>query len=379
MKYDFTNPPDRAGTGSLKWDRYPAEVLPMWVADMDFAAAPEIINAFHQRADHGIIGYTVPYEAANQVVVDYQKRVHGCEIDPEWLFWIPGMVQGLLLTAMAYAEPGESVMTATPIYPPFIHCAKYAGRDTIEVPLKQDGDNWLLDFDAMQAALRPDTRVFLFCNPHNPVGHVFTRDEVGQVIEFCERNDLVLCSDEIYCDLILDDVPHVPTLSFGERVHNRAFTMMSASKTYNIPGLACAYCIIPDPKLRVAFKKAARGIVTEINCFGYVGAIAAYSQGEAWRQELLEVLRRNREVLTRRAAEELQPLKLTPFQATYLAWLDARGLGLENPAGFFAEHGVALSSGADFGLPGFVRINIGCPTAQLAQALDRMATALKDR
>ena len=268
-------------------------------------------------------------------------------------------------------------MTATPIYPPFIHCAKYSGRDTIEVPLKHVGTDWRLDFDAMQAALRPETRVFLFCNPHNPVGHVFTRDEVEQMIAFCERNDLVLCSDEIHCDLILDDLPHVPMLSFGERVHKRAFTMMSASKTYNIPGLACAYCIIPDAKLRTAFKKAARGIVTEINCFGYAGAIAAYTQGEAWRQELLEVLRVNRDLLTQRVSDELSPLILKPFNATHLAWLDARALGLENPADFFAKAGVALSSGTDFGLPGFVRINIGCPTAQLEKALDRMAAALR--
>jgi len=379
MKYDFTTLPARSGTGSLKWDRYAADVLPMWVADMDFLSPPEIVEALKSRAAHGVMGYTVPFAEANQVVVDYQKRVHGCDIDPDWLFWIPGMVQGLYLTAMAYAEPGESVMTATPIYPPFIHCAKYAGRETIEVPLKRVGADWRLDFEAMQAALRPDTRVFLFCNPHNPVGHVFTRDEVEQVIAFCERNDLILCSDEIHCDLILDEVSHVPTLSFGERVHDRAFTMMSASKTYNIPGLACAYCIIPDPKLRLAFKKAARGIVTEINCFGYAGAMVAYQQGEAWRQELLDVLRQNRSLLTRRVTEELAPMEMTPFQATYLAWLDARALEVENPAKFFEEGGVALSSGADFGLPGFVRINIGCPTHQLDLALDRMAAALAQR
>ena len=379
MSYDFDTVINRHGTGSLKWDRFDPEVLPLWVADMDFVSAPEILEDLHRRVDHGVYGYTVPYDAVNQVVVDYQKRVHGVDIDPEWLVWLPGMVQGLYLTAMAYAHKGESLMTCTPIYPPFRGCAGYGDREVIEVPLVWENSRWTFDFEAMERAVRKDTRVFMLCNPHNPVGRVFDEEELRAVVAFCARHDLILCSDEIHCDLILDDVSHISTLSLGGNVAEHTMTMMSVSKTYNLPGLACAYAIIPNTKHRNAFKHAARGIITEINTFGYIGTIAAYTKGEAWRKELVAYLKANRDYLYSYVEEHLAPLTLKPMEATYLGWIDTSELDVKNAPAFFREAGVGLSPGSDFGDSDYVRINIGCPRATLEEGLSRMKKALANR
>jgi cystathionine beta-lyase len=376
--YDFDTPVIRRGTGSMKWERYAGrDVLPMWVADMDFRSAPEIIAELKDRADDGVFGYTIPYEEVIREVLAYLARGHGIQASAADLVFTPGVVPALTLICQAYAGPGEGVMTATPVYPPFLTCVEAAGRALQAVPLRTDGrDRWTLDFDAMESAVMDSTRLFIFCNPHNPVGRVYTRTEIDGLISFCERHDLVLCVDDIHCDLILDDVRHVSVSSLGDSVAERCVTLNAPSKTYNLPGLACAYAVISNPTLRARFQRAADKIITEINAFGYTGCAAAYRHGEPWRRALIDYLRGNRDLVYSYLGERVPEIRLRPMEATYLAWLDVRALSLDSPGRFFAEHGVGLSDGAAFAAPGYVRLNFGCPRSQLAEGLKRIESAV---
>jgi cystathionine beta-lyase len=378
MSFDFDTAVDRTGTGSLKWDKYAGrDVVPLWVADMDFQSPPAVIEALRARVEHGIFGYTVPHEEVVQETLAYLLRVHGMTARPEWLVWLPGLVPALNVACRAFGEPGNEVLTCTPVYPPFLSAPGFSDRQRVTVPLALDGSRWSMDWEGLERAVTPDTRLFILCHPHNPVGRVWTRDELEHLVDFCDEHELVLCSDEIHCDLILDDVPHIPALSLGEAALRRTITLLSPSKTYNLPGLACAYALIPDDGLRTAFKRSARGIITEVNTFGYAGCAAAYRHGEPWRQELLAYLRDNRALVYSFIREQIPAIKLQPMQATYLAWLDVRELDLDHPVNFFEEAGVGLSNGIDFGAPGFLRLNFGCPRARLLEGLERMARALR--
>jgi cystathionine beta-lyase len=351
--------------------------MPLWVADMDFNTAPEIINALQKRLDHGIFGYTIPHEAPVDAVLNYLKRQHSYSAQADWLNFLPGLVPAINLCCHAFTEPGDSVMTATPVYPPFLSAPDYANRELIKVPLCLNAnDQWTLDIEAMDAAVRPNTKVLILCSPHNPVGRVFTAEELKAVTDFCERHDLILISDEIHCDLVFDEqAKHIVTATVSEQVAQRTVTLMAPSKTYNLPGLACAYSVIENPKLRNQFQQTIRGIITEVNCFGYAGITAAYNEGEAWRQALLTYLRSNYNLLTGFMEAEFPDITFRPMEATYLAWLDVSQLGLEDPVGFFEEAGVGLSDGTPFDGPQHLRLNFGCPRKHLLDALMRMRAA----
>jgi len=377
--YDFETCPDRQGWGSLKWDRYSGkDILPMWVADMDFQSAPEILAGLGERLQHGVFGYTVPYSSVTEATLTYLERAHHYRANAEWITWLPGLVPALNLCCHAFTETDQSVLTLTPVYPPFRTAPSNAGRKLIEVPLfHTDADRWEIDFDALEAAVQPHTRLFFLCSPHNPVGKVFSRDELIRIATFCERHDLILVSDEIHCDLIFDPgARHCLTATLSPEVAARTVTLLSPSKTYNLPGLACAYAVMEDPGLRQRFERTIRGIITEVNCFGYAGCEAAYRRGEPWRAALLKVLHRNYELVYETIRERLPGIHLTPMEASYLAWLDIRELELKEPAAFFERAGVGLSDGAPFGDPHFLRLNFGCPTARLEEGLNRMAAAL---
>ena len=286
------------------------------------------------------------------------------------------MVPALNMACRAFAEPGEAVLTSTPVYPPFLSCAPQQDRQLQAVPLVEEGDNWTFDFDRMRATVTGRTRMFILCSPHNPVSRVWRRDELNQLAAFCEEHNLVLCSDEIHCDLVLDEVPHVATASLGVPGRENLITMMSPSKTYNIAGLNCAYAIIPGTRCRARFRKAVRGIFTEINAFGYVGCSAAYRFGEPWRADLIQYLRANRDYLLAYVQERIPEIRCGSIQATYLAWFDIRDLGLDDPISYFIRHGLALSDGQDFGQSGFVRLNFGCPLETLGEGLRRLEAAV---
>lgn len=371
--YDFATPVERRGSGSLKWQKYEdRDILPLWVADMDFPSPPEVVAALESMARRGVFGYTVPYPSVRESVVEYLARAHGVEIDPAWIVWLPGLVPALNLACHAFSESGDAVMTATPVYPPFLTAPVNARRGLQAVPLIREQNCWTFDQAGMEEAVTAETRIFILCNPHNPVGRVFSRAELEWLADFCERHDLILISDEIHCDLILDDQSHVCGLALGEGWRERIISLFAPSKTYNLPGLACAFGVIPSRTLRARFERATRGIFTEVNIFGYAGCEAAYRQGEPWRQALLKQLRQNRQTVYEFFARNFPQLPLYPMEATYLAWFDARPLGIENPTAGFEAVGVGLSDGTAFGAPGWLRLNFGCPPTTLKEALARM-------
>ncbi len=380
--YNFDTYPDRRGHGSLKWDKYQdRDILPLWVADMDFTSAPEILAAINERLNHGVFGYTIPYKEPIQAILKYLKQRHSYETRASKLDFLPGLVPAINMCCHAFTQAGDSVMTATPVYPPFLTAPDYSKRELITVPLcLNHADQWTFDFDAMEAAIKPNTQMFILCNPHNPVGRVYTREELLRLGDFCEKHDLILISDEIHCDLIFDkSVEHIATATLSKSIAERTITLMAPSKTYNLPGLAFAFSVIENDKLRLQFRKAIRGIITEVNCFGYAAATAAYSHGEPWRQELLNYLRNNYELIRQFIPESIPEIIFRPMESTYLAWFDVSRLELENPVQFFESHKIGLSDGAPFGSPQHVRLNFGCPRDQLLGALETMAKAVQNR
>ena len=377
--YNFDTCPERTGYGSLKWDKYKGrDILPLWVADMDFVTAPEILDALQQRLDHGVFGYTIPHEAPIEAVINYLDRQHGYSARAAWLNFLPGLVPAINLCCHAFTGPGDSVMTATPVYPPFISAPDYAERELIKVPLCLDSeDRWTLDIGAMEAAIQPHTKIFVLCSPHNPVGRVFSKEELTALADFCERHDLILISDEIHCDLVFDaEAKHTLTATLSEQIADRTVTLMAPSKTYNLPGLACAFSIIENTKLRAQFQKTIRGIITEVNCFGYAGITAAYDHGEPWRQALLTYLRNNYNLIYDFIRREIPEITFRPMESTYLAWLDVSKLGIKDPVGHFEKHGVGLTDGTPFDGYQHLRLNFGCPHSRLEEGLEKIKAAL---
>ena len=377
--YKFDICPERTGYGSLKWDKYKGrDILPLWVADMDFVTAPEILEALQQRLDHGVFGYTIPHEAPIEAVINYLNREHDYSAKASWLNFLPGLVPAINLCCHAFTEPGDSLMTATPVYPPFISAPDYAERELIKVPLCLDSqDRWTLDIDAMEAAIQTHTKIFVLCSPHNPVGRVFSKEELTTLGDFCERHDLILISDEIHCDLVFDaEAKHTLTATLNEQIADRTVTLMAPSKTYNLPGLACAYSIIENSNLRAQFQKTIRGIITEVNCFGYAGITAAYDHGEPWRQALLTYLRNNYNFIYDFIHKEIPEITFRPMESTYLAWLDVSKLGIKDPVRHFEKHGVGLSDGTPFDGHQHLRLNFGCPHSRLGEGLEKIKAAL---
>jgi cystathionine beta-lyase len=391
MTYDFDTLIDRRGTDSQKWQKYAGrDILPLWVADMDFRSPPEVIAALHARVEHGVFGYARPTRSTIDGIVEALHARYCWSIEPSWLVWLPGLVVGLNITARAFAQPGEAVLCNTPVYPPFLTAPTQQGREVIAVPLTlrpADGlaaaaCRWEIDWDALERAVTPRSRLFFLCNPHNPVAQVFRRKELARLAEFCLRHNLLLCSDEIHCDLILDELPHVPTATLGAEIARRTITLMAPSKTFNLPGLGTSLAIIPDAAVRAQFVRATTGMVAEVNCLGYTACAAAYRHGEPWRRALLAYLRGNRACLLACAAHELPGLRIeAPIEATYLAWCNIEALGLKDPVAHFEKHGVGLSDGRHFGAQPntHLRLNFGCPRVTLVEALARMKQALASR
>jgi cystathionine beta-lyase len=382
MTFDFDTPIVRAGTDSQKWQKYAGrDVLPMWVADMDFKSSPAIIAALHERVSHGIFGYARPVQSTTDAVVNYCERRYGWKIDPAWLVWLPGLVVALNVTAQAFAEPGDEVLTLTPVYPPFMTAPKNSARVSTKVPFVLNaGTGWEIDWAALERAVTPRTKIFYLCNPHNPLARVWRRDELERLAEFCLRHQLLLCSDEIHCDLILDPtLPHIPSALVSPEIAARSLTLLAPSKTYNVPGMGTSLAIIPDPTLRSQFVRATSGIVAEVTGLGFVACEAAFRDSEPWRLALLDYLRGNRDFLVDFVARELPGVKIeAPIEATYLGWLNVKARGLADPIAHFEKFGVGLSDGAYFGDPrgDHVRINFGCTRATLTEALRRMKAAL---
>ena len=374
--FDFARVIDRRGGDSLKWNKYAGrDVLPLWVADMDFAAPPAIVAAIEKRVAQGCFGYAVPSPALYDAVLGHLWRAYGWRVEADWLVWLPGLVCGLNIACRSI---DGDVLTATPVYPPFLSAPRLSGRRLASAALCQRDGRWGWDFAALEAALTPSSRLLLLCHPHNPVGRAWERAELEAIAAFCQRHDLLVCSDEIHCGLILDEHrQHLPLAMLDTNLAKRSITLMAPSKTYNIPGLGTAFAVIPDAALRRRFVAAARGIVPDVNVLGLAATEAAYRDCEDWRRALLQALRSNRDRVEA-ALAGVPGLAVSHTEATYLAWIDARGLGVDDPAAFFEAAGVGLSSGVDFGLPGWVRLNFGCPQTTLDTALERMRLACRE-
>lgn len=372
----FAACPDRRGTGSEKWDRYAgSDVLPVWVADMDFRSPPEVLDALGQRVAHGVFGYTHEPPGFAAALAGHLESLHGWTIDPEWVVGTPGVVTGLALTARLLADADDEILSFTPVYPPFLFLPGMAGRRLVRVPLAAAATAWQIDWDALDAAVSPRSKIFWLCHPHNPTGTVFLRDELLRLAEFAERHRLTVVSDEIWSDLVLDeDRGHVPFASLDHPAARRAVTLTAPSKTWNLAGLGCAAAILPDAVLRRRWRPAGGGLVPMVNPLGYAAAEAAWRQGDGWRRRLLVVLRHHRDLVLD-AVARIPGLACIPPAATYLLWIDCRGTGVADPQAACERAGLGPSDGREFGLPGFIRINTACPTARLAEALRRLEKA----
>lgn len=377
QELDFDTRVDRNGTASLKWDRYRArDIIPLWVADMDFRSPPAIMEALHERVAHGVFGYTHTPEGLVEAVRASLLADYGWEVRPEWMIWLPGLVSGLNVLCRAVGSRGDEVVALTPVYSPFLSAPKLAERALIKVPLLEEAGRWTIDLATLERALTPRTRLLLLCSPHNPVGRAWSTDELSELAGLARRHDLVVGSDEIHAGLVLDeDKAHVPLAVAAPDIAARTITLMAPSKTFNITGLGCSFAIISDSALRKAFCRAMSGIVPHVNALAYVAAQAAYEKGAGWRAALLHYLRGNRD-LVEREISTMPGLAVSHVEATYLAWIDARGLGVPGAALFFEEAGVGLSDGAEFEGSGFVRLNFGCSRSLLEEALERMRRAV---
>lgn len=379
--YGFDDLPDRRSTESVKWNYYDEDVLPMWVADMDFRSPEPVIRALHERVEHGVFGYPEEMPEFRRVLVERLLRLYQWKIEPEDIVFLPGVVTGFNLVSQALAQPGQAALIQTPVYPPFLSMPCSAGleRQEAELTLQADG-TYSIDMDGFRAAFTGKTGLFLLCNPHNPVGRVFRREELESMAEVCLSNGVPICSDEIHCDLVYSGHRHLPIASLDAEIARNTVTLMAPSKTFNIAGLECSVAIIQNPALREKVQKARRGVVGGVNIMGLVAGLTAYKEGQPWLSALLRYLEGNRDYLLKFVQEELPEIRMASPEGTYLAWLDCRDAGIPGkPYEFFLERGrVALNPGETFGRGGrgFVRLNFGCPRAMLRQSLERMRHAL---
>lgn len=375
--YRFNECPHRADTDSVKYDRYAgSDILPMWVADMDFPAAPEITEALSARLAHPLYGYTHVPDSLNALIVERMQRMYQWSIKPEWLVWVPGVVASVNIACRSLQSAKAGVLSPSVVYPYITEAVELSGHRLQQVPMILQNERWIMDMDWIATQDATDNKMLLLCNPHNPGGSIYTQDELSKLAGIAQAKDMIVVSDEVHCDLILEQgAGHIPIASLNESIEQRSITLMAASKTFNLAGLGCSFAIIPDQQLRKNFKQASLGIVSHINLFGYVGTQAAYERGEKWRQQLLEYLRGNRDYLMAEI-NRIRGLKLLPIEATYLAWIDVSGLGLDNPHRFFEQAGVGMSPGREFGDNGFMRLNFGCARATLEEAVSRIRKAV---
>jgi putative C-S lyase len=337
-----------------------------------------VLDAMRARLEHGVLGYTAYPEELREAIAARAARRHGWTIDPQWIVFLPGVVPGIHLAARHLARPDEHVLVPTPIYHHFKRALEIAPRAHTDVPLVLQDGRWVFDETALQRSIRSETRLLYLCNPQNPGGTIFTRAELERLAELALRHDLVICSDEIHSDILLDrGKPHVPIASLAPEISRRTVTLDSPNKAFNFPGAGCAWAVIEDARLRRAFTADHHATLHDASVFGYLGALAACREPacEAWLAAELEYLRANRDLVEREIAR-LPGLAMAHVEATYLAWIDCAGLGARDAHALFLGHGVALSPGAQFGDARYVRLNFGTQRSRLAAALERMASAV---
>ncbi len=376
---------DRRASGATKWNRYDADVLPLWVADLDFAVPEPVSVALRERLEHAVLGYGMRQAGLKARIAEWLHSHYGWEVSPEAIIPVTGVVPGFNLALRATCSPGAGVVVQTPLYPPMLRAPENWGLRRVEAPL-DDADE--VDLDRLRLALRDaghgsSDGAFILCNPHNPTGRVFGLAEVALMAEAAIAENVAIISDEIHCDLTYDGRRHVPVGCLSPEVAARTITLMSAGKTFNIAGLAVCWAVVTDPALRARFQRAIAGVADHPNILGLVATEAALAEGEPWRRELIGYLQANRDWLVDAVAARLPGVQMRPPEGTFLAWLDCRGSAAgEDPFRFFLDRArVATSPGPDFGPPGqgFVRLNFGCRSATLEEAVARMEGAQSSR
>ena len=382
MHYDFDQIINRRGTGSDKWDHYDEDVLPMWVADMDFVSPQPVVEALAHRVAHGVFGYPGENERLTSAIQDWLAVRFNWRVSLESLILIPGVVKGFNLASHALRGPnGGGLLVQTPVYYPFLRAPENAGmqRQEMQLTLCPDG-SYEIDFEAFEASITDDTRLFILCNPHNPVGRVFRQGELERMAQVCIRHGVTICSDEIHGDLVYSGQRHIPLASLDPEIAAHTITLMAPSKTFNLAGLECSFAVIENPDMRKKFLGAKQGLVGWVNLMGQTAALAAYREGREWLDQLLVYLEANLDYLYDYVNTQLTGVSMAKPEGTYLAWLDCRKAGIEgNPQAFFLERAkVALNDGPKFGQggEGFVRLNFGCPRSLLTDGLNRMKAAL---
>jgi cystathionine beta-lyase len=394
MDFNFDTLVERRRTDSNKWHRFGDDVLPFWVAEMDFKAPEQVTRALAERVAHGFFGYGYTWDEFYDVFRARLEARYGWRVPKEWLVPVPGVIPGFnvavraITGARGWGAGGSAavgLLVQLPAYPPILNCHEHHGlRRADAFLLPGAGGRYEVDFASFEAAITPATAAFVLCNPHNPVGRVFTRDELARMADLCLARGLWIVSDEIHCDIVFSGHEHVPIATLGPEVEARTITFMAPSKTFNLAGLKASVAIIPDEGLRATFEKARAGLVQTPNVLGYLAMTVAYRDGGPWLDAVLRYLEANRDLLAGFVASELPGVTMAPLEGTYLAWLDFRATGLppDGIQAWFLEHGkVALGNGADFGAggSGHARFNFACPRPMLEEGLDRMAKAMRGR
>lgn len=382
MTFDFDQLFDRHHTGSTKWSRYPADVLPMWVADMDFAAPPVIVEALQQRLLHPLLGYSVAQDNLREAIVADLWNKYSWQVKPQELIFLPGVESGFNMALKALVQAQQNVVVQVPNYPPLRHAPGHWGLNKVELEFNAQADGtYATPLDALRESLKGGGALLL-SNPHNPLGKVFDREELQAVADICAAKDAWIISDEIHAELCFDGRVHIPTASLSPEISKRTITLMSASKAYNIAGLKTSFMIMQDAALRERVNHARCGMVDSVNPLGMEATRVAYSEAAPWLAELKTYLQANRDWLVDAVRTRLPGVSINVPQGTYLAWLDCTALDLPDPQRFFLEQGkVGLSAGLDFGdaHQQFVRLNFGCPRALLEEGVARMERALASR
>ena len=374
--FDFDQPVDRTQSSATKYKKFGPDVLPMWIADMDFATPPSVMQALKERLEHPILGYTDRPDSLMQAFQAWLRHCFDWEVPADWVVWLPGVVPGLNLAAQTLPR-GASLLVPTPVYYPFLDVAANAGLKEVLVELKPNLEDglWGFDWAAMEAAKQTHKPAMVsFCNPQNPTGRCYSVAELTHLGDFAADLDMVVVSDEIHANIVLDEsCQHHP---FGKVCPQlRSISLFAATKTYNIPGLSCAAAVIPDAELRAQFLAVRRGLIPGIGPLGFAASEAAFAESSGWLEQLLDYLRKNLTLV-----QQSLGARVTPLQGTYLAWIDVRdvaqSVGGDQVEAHFAAHGLGLSGGHQFGDSNYARLNFACPTAQLEEALRRLHSAL---
>ncbi len=375
------------GHNAIKWNLYPPDVLPLWVADTDFLSPRVVQEAIQRRAEHCSFGYQRDTPELLEVIAARMRERHGISAEPEHILITPNLVSAIGICTQIAGPPGTGIFLTTPIYYPFLSSIKLHNQVLVNAPLVSSVENGVIyyemDFDAIEAAITPETRMWIFCNPHNPSGRSFTRAELERVAEIVFKHNLIIVSDEIHADLRYSGEDHISIASLSPELAAQTITLNAPSKTFNIPGLGLGYAVITDESLRKRFQEKVWAAGLGSNNFGIVGAYAAYTEGQPYLDEILPYLQENRDLVGDYLGEHLPEVSYTIPEATYLSWLDCRDLNLPvSPAHFFLNKAkVALNDGAMFGEggEGFVRLNYACTRDTLIAALDRMRDAVRAR